>query len=92
MIRNDIDNFNIYNESVPYIVKARFGNITRNRPTQEAALVAAFHFLYSKQREWQDVGSHSLSELRDMLTSDYETFGTEQQWENIKEWCEIFAG
>lgn len=92
VIRNDIDNFNIYNESVPYIVKARFGNITRNRPTQEAALVAAFHFLYSKQREWQDVGNHSLSELRDMLISDYETFGTEQQWENIKEWCEIFAG
>lgn len=92
VIQNNIDNFNIYNESVPYIVKARFGNITRNRPTPEASLVAAFHFLYCKQKEWQDVGNYSLSELRNMLIADYETFGTEHQCENIKEWCEIFAG
>lgn len=50
VIQNDINNFTVYNESVPYIVKARFGNITRNCPTQEAALVAAFHFLYSKKK------------------------------------------
>ena len=92
VIQNDINNFNTYNESVPYIVKARFGNITRNRPTQEAALVAAFHFLFSKQKEWQDVEKYRVSELCDMLIADYETFGTEHQRANIKEWCEIFAG
>lgn len=92
VIQNNIDNFNVYNESVPYIVRARFGNITRNRPTQEATLVAAFHFLFSKRKEWEDVRNHSLSELRDMLIEDYMTYGTEQQCANIKEWCEIFAG
>lgn len=92
VIQDDINNFNIYNESKPYIVKARFGDITRNRPTPEAALVAAFHFLYSKQNEWKDVENCSLSELRDRLITDYKIFGTEHQCENIKEWCEIFAG
>ena len=92
VIQNDIDNFNIYNESVPYIVKARFGNITRNRPTQEASLVAAFHFLYSKQKECRSLKTPNQSKKKDMLTADYETFGTEHQYENIKEWCEIFAG
>lgn len=92
VIKDDIDNFTVYNESVPYIVKARFGDITRNRPTQEAATVAAFHFLYSKKKEWQDVESWGLPELRERLLTDYEAFGTDEQLENIKEWCEIFAG
>lgn len=92
VIGDNIDNFTVYNESVPYIVKARFGDITRNRPTREAAEVAAFHFLHSKQREWKDVEERSLSELKERLLADYEMFGTDRQREHIKEWCEIFAG
>lgn len=91
VIQNDINNFTAYNQSVPFIVKARFGDIKRNRPTQEATLIAAFHFLFSKKKEWQDVENYSLAELQDMLISDYEIFGTDRQCENIKEWCEIFA-
>lgn len=91
IIQNDIDNFKIYNESVPYIVNARYGEIKRNRPTTEASLVAAFHFLNRKNIEWSEVNDLSLSELVKKLIVNYEIYGTEKELNNIKEWCEIFA-
>lgn len=91
LIQNDIDNFKIYNESVPYTVNARYGEIKRNRPTTEASLVAAFHFLYRKKFEWTEVDNLSLCELIEKLILDYKTYGTERELHNIKEWCEIFA-
>ena len=91
IIQNDINNFGIYNESVPYIVKARFGDIKRNRPTQEATLVAAFHFLYRKKIEWCEIERKTLSEIKEELISSYERYGSDKQIKNIREWCEIFA-
>ena len=91
VVQDDIDNFEIYNESVPYIVKARFGDITRNRPTTEATLVAAFHFLFNKKMEWGEIETRSLEELTNTLIHNYEKYGSDKQLENIKEWCEIFA-
>lgn len=91
IIQNDINNFGIYNESVPYIVKARFGDIKRNRPTQEATLVAAFHFLYRKKIEWCEIERKTLSEIKEELISNYERYGSDKQIKNIREWCEIFA-
>lgn len=91
LIQNDIDNFQIYNESVPYIVKARYGEIKRNRPTTEASLVAAFHFLNRKNIEWTEVNSLKLCDLIEKLVENYKIYGTERELNNIKEWCEIFA-
>ena len=92
LIKYDINNFKIYNESVPYSVKARFGDIMRNRPTTEATLVAAFHFLFRKKIEWDELEKKSLSELKKTLIYNYEKYGSDKQIENIKEWCDIFAG
>lgn len=92
LIKNDIDNFNAYNESTPYLVRARFGDITRNRPTTAATQVAAFHFLSRKKIEWNEIETCSLSELKERLIEAYEAYGSDKAVKNIKEWCEIFAG
>lgn len=92
IIKADIDNFQVYNESVPYTVKARYGEIKRNRPTTEATLVAAYHFLFYKNKEWNDLGTNELSSLINSLIMNFDTYGTSKEQMNIKEWCEIFAG
>ena len=91
LIQNDINNFSIYNESNPYTVHAKYGDIKRNRPTSDAMLVAAFHFLHRKKIEWDEIEKKSLSELKEELIDAYNMYGTEKQIKNIKEWCDIFA-
>lgn len=91
IIQYDIDNFRIYNESTPYLVKGKYGDIKRNRPTTEATLVAAYHFLYRKDIEWNSIDKNELQSLLDELIKSYEVYGTEKDLDNIKEWCEIFA-
>lgn len=92
IIKNDIDNFKVYNESIPYTVNARYGEIKRNRPTTEANLVAAFHFLFCKDNEWEHVNHEERQGLVEQLRSDSEKYGSKEIQKQIKEWCEIFAG
>lgn len=91
IIQDDIDNFRVYNESTPYLVKGKHGDIKRNRPTTEATLVAAYHFLYRKDIEWNSIEKEELKNLIDELIKNYEMYGTQKEINNIKEWCEIFA-
>lgn len=91
IIQNDIDNFKIYNESTPYLVKGKYGDIKRNRPTTEATLVAAYHFLYRKDIEWNSIADEELHNLVNTLIKNYEIYGTQKDIDNIKEWCDIFA-
>lgn len=91
IIQDDIDNFKIYNESTPYLVKGKYGDIKRNRPTTGATLVAAYHFLYRKDIEWHRVAETELTILVDELIKAYEIYGKQKDLDNIKEWCEIFA-
>lgn len=91
IIKNDIDNFRVYNESIPYTVNARYGEIKRNRPTTEATLVAAFHFLFCKNNEWEQVNKIERQELIRQLLSDYKRYGSKEAQKQIEEWCDIFA-
>lgn len=91
VITDDIDNFKIYNDSVPYIVKARYGEIKRNRPTTNATLIAAFHFLHCKMDEWNQVEINELNVLMELLKENFKRYGSEKEQINIEEWCEIFA-
>lgn len=91
IVKNDIDNFRVYNKSIPYIVKARYGEIKRNRPTTEATLVAAFHFMFCKNNEWGQVNSMERKELIRQLLSDYKRYGSKEAQKQIEEWCDIFA-
>ncbi len=91
IIQDDIDNFKAYNESIPYTVNARYGEIKRNRPTTEATLIAAFHFLYCKIDEWDQLEKIELSDLVETLIGNYSKYGFGNEIMNIKEWCEIFA-
>ncbi len=91
IIKKDINNFKVYNESVPYTVNARYGEIKRNRPTTEAALVAAFHFLFCKNNEWEQVKKMERRELIQQLLSDYQRYGSKETQKQIEEWCDIFG-
>lgn len=91
IIKKDINNFKVYNESVPYTVNARYGEIKRNRPTTEAALVAAFHFLFCKNNEWEQVKKMERRELIQQLLSDYKRYGSKEMQKQIEEWCDIFG-
>lgn len=92
IIKNDIDNFRIYNASIPYTVNARYGEIKRNRPTTEANLVAAFHFLFCKNNEWKQVENEKRKELIQQLLNDSKKYGSRERQKQIEEWCNIFAG
>lgn len=91
IIKNDIDNFRVYNESIPYTVNARYGEIKRNRPTTEATLVAAFHFLFCKNNEWEQVNNEDRQELIHQLLSNNKRYGSRESQKQIEEWCDIFA-
>lgn len=90
VIQDDIDNFNKYNDSIPFVIKARYGDISRNRPTSEAGLVAAFHFSYCKAKEWQDIMMMNLDDLVKLLIKNYEIYMPDKVT-SIKSWCDIYA-
>lgn len=69
IIRNNIDNFNLYNDSVPYSWK---GDIKRNRPTTEASFHAARHFMCCKKKEWETIESKSIHECVEQFAKDVE--------------------
>ena len=90
IIRNNINNFNEYNDSIPFVVKGRYGDISRNRPTTNANLIAANHFLFCKVKEWEDINSLSLEELKEQLLKNYTVYCSERL-DTMRSWCEIYA-
>lgn len=91
IIGDDIDNFKIYNESTPYTIEGKHGKIKRNRPTTEASLAAACHFLFCKNREWEQVQSRKKEELIQELLSNCRKYQFQNVQKKIEEWCGIFA-
>lgn len=87
VIKNDIDNFNYFNESIPFTIK---GKITRNRPTTDASLIASMHFMNAKMIEWEMVESKTLKQLTDELINAYAIYDPAQK-AKIEKWCEIYG-
>ena len=71
IIKNNIDNFNLYNDSVAYSWK---GDIKRNRPTTEASFHAARHFMCCKKKEWETIESKSIQECIEQFRNDVNKF------------------
>lgn len=87
IIKNDFDNFSYYNESIPFTIK---GKIARNRPTADASLIAAMHFMNSKMLEWEMVEKKSFKQLTDDLIKAYAIYDPTQK-EKIEKWCKIYG-
>lgn len=90
IIKNDINNFNDYNESIPFSMETKHGTVSRNRPTTNANLIAAMHFLYCKIREWDEVNTRSLDDLVKELLKAVSEYAPEW-YQNIKSWCDLYA-
>ncbi len=86
IIRNNIKNFNLYNDSTAYTLT---NGIKRNRPTFQATLFAARHFMYSKIREWKSLEEMSFEELKEELKRNYQRYAPED-FQTINEWCKIY--
>jgi hypothetical protein len=88
VIGDNIDNFNRYNESVPFTFKK--SGIMRNRPTTDASLIAAKHFLWCKINEWAFINKKPLSEIINELLKDIETYAPNLE-DTMKAWCGLYA-
>ena len=90
VIRNDINGFSAYNDSIPYTVKTRNGTLSKNRPTADATLIAAIHFLNCKVFEWTYIENKDFSTILDNLKSCYAQYQPKYAG-RIKKWCEIYG-
>jgi hypothetical protein len=88
IIQNDTNNFFKYGESSVFTLSSN--NVKRNRPTQEAMLISATHFLSCKTKEWENVKNNHFTELKERLIDGYEKYGTREEMISIKEWCKIY--
>lgn len=89
VIENDINNFIKYNDSIPFTFETRSGVISRNRPTTEASLAAAIHFLYCKIEEWKDIEEKEFSTLLSELKECYRKYLPEKV-DKITAWVDIY--
>ena len=62
----------------------------RNRPTTDASLIAAKHFLWCKINEWKAVNKQPLSEIKNELLRDAEIYAPNLE-DVMKAWCELYA-
>jgi hypothetical protein len=90
VIGHKIDKFDKYNDSTSFDVHTRNGVISRNRPTAEAELIAAFHFLYCKVNEWKNADEEDFKTLVTKLKNNYKLYQS-NQLRQIAEWCEIYG-
>ena len=90
IIIDDINGFSTYNDSIPYTVKTRNGILTKNRPTTDATLIAAIHFLNCKVFEWNYIENENLSTVLDNLKSCYAQYQPKLVG-HINKWCEIYG-
>lgn len=88
VIENNINNFKIYNESVAFTFKR--SGVKRNRPTTDASLIAAKHFLWCKIKEWESISKQPLKEATKELLNDVETYAPNLE-DVMKAWCELYA-
>lgn len=91
IIKNDINNFKVYNDSKPFYIKTKHGIISRNRPTSDAMVIAAYHFLHCKVTEWEDVVNKDLNHLLEQMKINTRKYGNTSEQMSIQEWCDIFA-
>ena len=75
IIKNNINNFNLYNESVAYSWK---GDIKRNRPTTEASFYAARHFMCCKKKEWENIETQSIQACIGQFEADVEKYASKE--------------
>ena len=87
IIKNNINNFKRYNEATDYTMK---NGIKRNRPTTEATLIAARHFMYSKVKEWEVLDGMSFDDLKKELMNNYSSYGSGKS-QSISDWCKIYG-
>lgn len=87
IIKNNINNFNRYNDATDYTMK---NGIKRNRPTTEATLIAARHFMYSKVKEWESLDGIGFDNLKKELINNY-TYYASGRLQSISDWCEIYG-
>lgn len=90
VIANDIDNFDVYNESVPFSIKGKNGLVNRNRPTTYAGYISAIHFLHSKVNEWNAIQSVDKIELRNQIIDAYNKY-MPSQCAAITLWCDKYV-
>ena len=86
IIGKNIDNFRKYNESSDYTMR---NGIKRNRPTTDASLIAAMHFMYAKVDEWNDVESKSFDMLKNDLLKGYSEYYPALS-NHMQDWCSIY--
>ena len=87
IIGKNIDNFRKYNESSDYTMR---NGIKRNRPTTDASLIAAMHFMFSKIDEWNDVESKSFDILKNDLLKGYSEYCPALS-NHMQDWCSIYG-
>ena len=87
IIGKNIDNFRDYNESSDYIIRS---GIKRNRPTTDASLIAAMHFMFAKVDEWNDVESKSFDVLKNDLIKGYSEYYPALS-NHMQDWCSIYG-
>lgn len=90
IIKDDINNFVKYNDSTPFEIKTKSGTLSRNRPTADASLIAAFHFLHCKVDEWTNIGTKNFKTLISELKSNYQIYDP-QMCRQIDAWCEVYG-
>lgn len=87
IIGKNIDNFRKYNESSDYTMR---NGIRRNRPTTDASLIAAMHFMFSKVDEWNDVESKNFDMLKNDLLKGYSEYCPALS-NHMQDWCSIYG-
>ncbi len=90
VIKKDIDNFDDYNDSIPFSYQGKNSVISRNRPTTYSSLISAIHFLYCKVEEWKNVTNMSKDELKKQLIDSYNEFLPSLST-SIIEWCDKYV-
>lgn len=90
IVGEDINGFSAYNDSIAYTVKTRNGPLSKNRPTTDAALIAALHFLNCKVFEWEYVETTEFSAVLDNLKDCYAQYQPKFSG-RIDKWCEIYG-
>ena len=86
VIKGNINNFYEYNDSTAFTIK---GNITRNRPTTDANLISAIHFMYAKLMEWELVEKYSFKQLSELLIRSFSQYDSNNLIK-ISEWCALY--
>jgi len=90
IVGNDVNNFVRFNDSTPYIVRTKNGQLEKNRATTDALLIAALHFLFCKSNEWESISTKDYSILKQELLNAFDTYMPSKK-PYIETWCNIYG-